>query len=70
MECTGFATHIARGTGNEDTLVDETDKELIVEDISSADSAAGSRSCRLFFGLDPFPRPIYVDLEFSKIFKI
>src|SRR5208282_6030646 len=54
----GFYTHIARGTGKEDLMLESMERELSDEDISSADSAGGNRSCRLFRWLGAFPRPI------------
>jgi hypothetical protein len=45
-------------TGKEDLSVESMERELSEEDISSADSAGGKRSCRLFRWLVAFPRPI------------
>ena len=59
----GVYTHIARGTGKEDLMLESMERELSDEDISSADSTGENRSCRLFRWLGAFPRPIA-----SKIF--
>ena len=54
----GFHTHIAKVIGKEELSVESMERELSEEDISSADSAGGNRSYRLFRWLVAFPRPI------------
>jgi len=51
-------THIASGTGKDDLSVEEIEREVREEDMSSADSAGGSLSCRVFRWFGAFPRPI------------
>ena len=63
---TGLYTHIARGTGKEDLSTESMEREFSEDDISSADSAGGNRSCRHFRWLGAFPRPMSPKFTFRR----